>query len=106
RFVTLRTRNHLMMQGEPAWRDFLEAVEAFYPPGLPAGSIPGLTPREGEVLELIAQGLDNAQIAARLDLSEKTIRNNITRIFDKIQVENRAQAIVRARDAGLGKPAK
>jgi DNA-binding NarL/FixJ family response regulator len=56
---------------------------------------------------LIAQGLDNAQIAARLDLSEKTVRNNITHIFDKIQVENRSQAIVRAREAGLGaKPRK
>jgi DNA-binding NarL/FixJ family response regulator len=82
----------------------------FYPPAGAApspGGFPGLTPRETEVLELIAQGLDNAQIAARLDLSEKTVRNNITHIFDKIQVENRSQAIVRAREAGLGaKPRK
>jgi pimeloyl-ACP methyl ester carboxylesterase/DNA-binding CsgD family transcriptional regulator len=108
-FVTLETRNHLMMQEEPAWRQFLEAVTAFYPPREPAraASFPALTARESEVLELIAQGLDNAQIAARLDLSEKTVRNNITHIFDKIQVENRSQAIVRARDAGLGaKPMK
>ena len=54
------------------------------------------------MLELIAQGLDNAQIAARLELSEKTVRNNITHIFDKIEVENRSQAIVLAREAGLG----
>jgi pimeloyl-ACP methyl ester carboxylesterase/DNA-binding CsgD family transcriptional regulator len=107
RFVTLETRNHLMTQNEPAWRDFLDAVATFYPPAhtTPAGgSFPELTTREREVLELIAQGLDNAQIAARLELSEKTVRNNITHIFDKIQVENRSQAIVMAREAGLGAP--
>jgi pimeloyl-ACP methyl ester carboxylesterase/DNA-binding CsgD family transcriptional regulator len=105
RFMTLETRNHLMMQDEPAWRDFLDALAAFYPPGQAAraqGSFPDLTAREREVLELIARGLDNAQIAARLGLSEKTVRNNITRIFDKIGVENRSQAIVSAREAGLG----
>ncbi|MCP5265606.1 MAG: alpha/beta fold hydrolase [Burkholderiaceae bacterium] len=63
----------------------------------------GLTPRERDVLELIARGLDNLQIAAHLNLSEKTIRNNITPIFDKLQVENRAQAIVKAREAGFGR---
>ena len=104
RFVTLESHNHLMTESEPAWRDFLAAMAEFYPPAgaAPAGGFPGLTPRETQVLDLIAQGLDNAQIAARLDLSEKTVRNNITHIFDKIQVENRSQAIVRARDAGLG----
>lgn len=105
RFVGLETRNHLMMQNEPAWREFLDAVAAFYPPApaAPEGSaFPALTGREREVLELIAQGLDNAQIAARLELSEKTVRNNITHIFDKIGVENRSQAIVLARESGLG----
>jgi DNA-binding CsgD family transcriptional regulator len=103
-FVTLETRNHLMMQDEPAWQTFLDALAAFYPPrsGSAPGSFPGLTAREREVLELIAQGLDNAQIAARLELSEKTVRNNITHIFDKIGVENRSQAIVLARENGLG----
>jgi len=105
RFVPLETRNHLMTEDEPAWRHFLEALAAFYPP---AGAAPGadafpvLTGREREVLDLIARGLDNAQIAARLDLSEKTVRNNITHIFDKLGVENRPQAIVLARDRGLG----
>lgn len=105
RFVSLQTRNHLMPQDDPAWRELLEAVAAFYPPAraTPAGSgFPTLTAREREVLELIAQGLDNAQIAARLEVSEKTVRNNITHIFDKIQVENRSQAIVMAREAGFG----
>jgi len=95
-----------MSQTEPAWRDFLDAVAEFYPPAQAAaasGKFSGLTAREREVLELIAQGLDNAQIAARLELSEKTVRNNITHIFDKIGAENRSQAIVAARDGGLGK---
>jgi pimeloyl-ACP methyl ester carboxylesterase/DNA-binding CsgD family transcriptional regulator len=106
RFVSLETRNHCMTQNEPAWQVFLDAVTGFYPPvqSESAGSaFAGLTAREREVLELIAQGLDNAQIAARLDLSEKTVRNNITHIFDKIGVENRSQAIVLARESGLGR---
>jgi pimeloyl-ACP methyl ester carboxylesterase/DNA-binding CsgD family transcriptional regulator len=105
RFLTLETRNHLMMQDEPAWQEFLDALAEFYPPAGPTGpadAFPALTAREREVLDLIAQGFDNAQIAARLELSEKTVRNNITSIFDKIEVENRSQAIVLAREAGLG----
>ena len=104
RFVMLQTRNHLLTPEEPAWSEFLDTLAAFYPPaqGASGQGFPGLTPREREVLDLIAQGLDNAQIAARLDLSEKTVRNNITHIFDKIGVENRSKAIVLARERGLG----
>jgi DNA-binding NarL/FixJ family response regulator len=54
------------------------------------------------VLDGIAEGLDNAEIATSLGLSEKTVRNHITRIFDKIGVAHRYQAVVLARDAGLG----
>jgi DNA-binding NarL/FixJ family response regulator len=92
-----------MMQDEPAWRAFLGVLADFYPPAqVPANAFPILTARERQVLDLIAQGLDNAQIAARLDLSEKTVRNNITHIFDKIGVETRSKAIVLAREHGLG----
>lgn len=63
---------------------------------------PNLTEREHEVLELVAQGHANAAIAWRLGLSEKTIRNHVSNIFTKLQVADRAQAIVRAREAGLG----
>ena len=63
---------------------------------------PQLTERERELLELIAQGMNNAAIAARLFLSMKTVRNHVSNIFTKLQVADRAQAIVRARDAGLG----
>ena len=71
-----------------------------------AAPFPQLTDREREVLELVAQGCSNTIIAARLHLSQKTIRNNVSNILAKLQVADRAQAIVRARDAGLGhKPA-
>ncbi|MEI8305440.1 MAG: response regulator transcription factor [Chloroflexales bacterium] len=62
---------------------------------------PELTEREREVLALIAQGLTNSAIAERLVLSPKTVRNYITQVFSKLQVADRAQAIIRARDAGL-----
>ena len=68
----------------------------------PPELFPELTDREREILGLIAQGRNNAEIAQRLTLSGKTIRNHITNIFSKLQVADRAQAIVRARDAGLG----
>jgi len=108
RFVSLETRNHLMTPGDPAWQKLRDAIVEFYPPAqarAPA-AFQQLTARERDILELIAQGLDNAQIAARLTLSEKTVRNNITHIFDKIQVENRSQAIVLARDQGLGQESR
>jgi DNA-binding NarL/FixJ family response regulator len=63
---------------------------------------PDLTVREREVLELVAAGLGNAAIAHRLSLSPKTVRNNVSSIFAKLQVADRAEAIVRARRAGLG----
>ncbi len=63
---------------------------------------PELTPREQEILELLAQGLTNAAIAEKLVLSPKTIRNQVSNIFSKLQVANRAEAIIRAREAGLG----
>jgi DNA-binding NarL/FixJ family response regulator len=59
--------------------------------------------REREVLDLIAAGTANADIAKRLFLSPKTIRNHVSSIFTKLQVADRAQAIVRARAAGLGR---
>jgi DNA-binding NarL/FixJ family response regulator len=68
----------------------------------PVHPFPGLTDREREVLELIAQGRSNPEIANRLVLSPKTVRNHISNVFSKLQVVDRAQAIVRAREAGLG----
>ncbi|MGI5285740.1 response regulator [Nonomuraea polychroma] len=64
---------------------------------------PQLTPREREILALVAAGRSNAQIASALFLSQKTVRNNVSNIFAKLHVADRAEAIVRARDAGLGR---
>ena len=63
---------------------------------------PDLTDREREVLELIARGLGNAEIARRLTVAPKTVRNHVSNVFNKLQVVDRAQAIVRAREAGMG----
>ena len=65
-------------------------------------AFPELTTREREVLGLIATGLANAAIAARLGLAPNTISNHISNIFAKLQVASRAEAIIRARAAGLG----
>ncbi|WP_426512510.1 response regulator [Dactylosporangium sp. McL0621] len=68
-----------------------------------APAFPALSAREHDILELIAGGLSNPAIAQRLALSEKTVRNNVSSIFAKLRVADRAEAIVRARDAGLGR---
>ena len=65
-------------------------------------AFPQLTAREREILELVAAGRSNAQIAGTLFLSPKTVRNNVSNIFAKLHVADRAEAIVRAREAGLG----
>lgn len=61
-----------------------------------------LTSREAEILELLADGMNNRQIARRLFLAEKTVRNYVSRIFTKLEVHDRAAAVLRARDAGFG----
>jgi DNA-binding NarL/FixJ family response regulator len=68
---------------------------------IPSKLFPELTDREREVLMLIAQGHTNAAIAEKLVLSPKTVRNHVSTIFSKLQVASRAEAIIRARDAGL-----
>ncbi len=68
-----------------------------------AEAFPELTTREREVLDLIAAGRNNQEIAKHLYLSPKTVRNHISNIFTKLRVADRAQAIVRAREAGLGR---
>jgi DNA-binding NarL/FixJ family response regulator len=71
-------------------------------PAAPPLAFPELTDREREILNLIAQGHNNTEMAERLTLSPKTVRNHVSNIFSKLQVADRAQAIVRAREAGLG----
>ena len=89
----------------PAKRSFgpglaRRALHALSTPQEPAFA--ELTRREREVLELIASGMSNQAIAAKLGLSANTISNHISSIFGKLQVSSRAEAIVRARSAGLG----
>lgn len=93
------------------------AGEAFFGPAIatrlmrffanlqPAGSeaFPELTKREIEVLELIAKGHNNPRIARELVISPKTVRNHVSNVLNKLQVADRAEAIIRAREAGLGR---
>lgn len=101
RLIPLDSENHVLTEDEPAWSQFVDELERFMPRG--SVDFATLSAREHEILAHIAQGLDNAQIAARLGLSEKTVKNHITRVFSKLEVENRPQAIVKARSAGLGR---
>ncbi len=78
-------------------------MEFFAAPRLPVPTFPALTAREHEVLDLIAAGRSNTDIAQILVLSSKTVRNNVSNIFAKLHVADRAEAIVRARDAGMGR---
>jgi DNA-binding NarL/FixJ family response regulator len=81
-----------------------QLIDFFRQPQRPqhAVAFPELTQREREVLDMIAAGHNNSEITRRLVLSPKTVRNHISNIFAKLQVADRAQAIVRAREAGLG----
>lgn len=78
-------------------------AEFLAPRSAPAAVFPELTAREREILDLIAAGRTNPQIAGALYLSPKTVRNNVSTIFTKLHVADRAEAIVRAREAGMGR---
>ena len=71
-------------------------------PDAPREAFPELTDREREILELIAHHETNPEIARKLHLSQKTVRNHVSNIFIKLRAADRADAIVRAREAGLG----
>lgn len=83
----------------------VRVAEFFTARGPSRDAFPQLTTREQEVLELLAAGRSNSQIAQLLFLSPKTVRNNVSNIFAKLHVADRAEAIVRAREAGWGKGA-
>ena len=104
-FVELDSRNHVLLEHEPAWPRFKESVLDFLgvaaPPPGEDKAFTTLSAREREVLTLIADGLGNADIGERLTISEKTVRNHVSNLFDKLGVWSRAQAIVFARDRGF-----
>jgi len=108
-FLALDGRNHILQAGEPAWVEFWRAVrpflgedEATTPPG-EEGRFLELTPRERELLDLLARGRGNAAIAGELGISPKTVRNHLSRILDKVGAAHRSEAIVLARQAGFGR---
>jgi DNA-binding NarL/FixJ family response regulator len=86
----------------PAIAERVLAYFAGPKPSVPPQVFPTLTDREREILKLIAQGHPNPSIASQLHLSTKTVGNYVSNIFTKLQVADRAQAIIRAREAGLG----
>jgi pimeloyl-ACP methyl ester carboxylesterase/DNA-binding CsgD family transcriptional regulator len=102
-FVELDSRNHILLEQEPAWQRFREAVLAFLQPAeaVNGAAFAALSPRERQVLALMTEGLSNTDIADRLNISEKTVRNHASNLFDKLGVWSRAQAIVFARDHGF-----
>ena len=99
RAVRAVARGEVLLAPEVATRaiGFMTALPAAHDVAFPQ-----LTIREREILDLVARGLDNTSISRRLVLSPKTVRNHLSNVFTKIQVVDRAQAIVRAREAGLG----
>jgi pimeloyl-ACP methyl ester carboxylesterase/DNA-binding CsgD family transcriptional regulator len=116
-FVELDTHNHVLTDGEPAWHRWMEVVGDFLgwhreTPRRRAADAPAvdddlarLTTREREILDLVAGGASNLDIAAKLFISEKTVRNHLTAVFEKLGVTSRSQAIVFARDRGVaGRP--
>ncbi len=103
RFQTLPTHNHLPLAGEPAFEQFCAALASFVHanPQTPAAGA-DFTARERALLHLVAQGRDNLQIGADLGLADKTVRNTLSRLYTRLGVEGRPQAVVRARELGFG----
>lgn len=102
RFESLPSRNHIPLAGEPAFERFCGLVGDFVRDRSGAAAGLAFTPRERALLALVAQGLDNLQIAARLGLAEKTVRNGLSQLYASLGVEGRPQAVVRARELGFG----
>jgi pimeloyl-ACP methyl ester carboxylesterase/DNA-binding CsgD family transcriptional regulator len=102
-FVELDSRNHILLESEPAWQRFCDEVAEFLgaAPATEDTAFASLSPREREILACLTEGLSNAEIAERLGVSEKTVRNHLSHLFDKLGVWSRAQAMVLARDRGF-----
>jgi DNA-binding NarL/FixJ family response regulator len=105
-YAEVRHAVHLVAAGGAMFGPAVaQRVIDFFARPRPAGTglaFPQLTDREHEILDLLAQGQSNVSIATRLHISNKTVRNHVSNIFTKLAVADRAQAIVRAREAGLG----
>lgn len=106
RFVQLDAHNYMPIEGEPAFTQMIDEIRAFLPrepdSSPTVAAMASLTRREREVLDLVARGMDNEGIATQLVVAEKTVRNTVSHIFDKLSLRSRAQAVVFALKAGLG----
>ena len=102
RFVALPGRNHIPLAGEPAFEQFIESMAAFIHAPQHTAAPSGFTTRERALLHLVAAGRDNLQIGAELGLADKTVRNGLSQLYKRLDVEGRPQAVVKARDLGFG----
>ena len=100
-FAEVDSENHIILNDEPAWSRFKDVVLDFMGASSGDAIFQSLSPREREVFTLMTEGLGNGEIAERLSISEKTVRNHVSNLFDKLGVWTRAQAIVFARDHGF-----
>lgn len=100
RFESLPTRNHVPLFGEPAFDRFCDAVAGFVGPAAGETTL-RLSARERALMALVARGLDNLQIAAEMGLAEKTVRNALSALYTRLQVEGRSHAVAKARDLGF-----
>lgn len=112
RFVVLDSKNHVLMRSEPAWNYFWDEFYRFLEVSskFPTAKVSAedkvwseLSARERDVLRLLAQGYNNQEISQHLVLSEKTVRNYVSNIYEKLQINGRGEAIVLARTVGLVK---
>jgi len=109
RFTIVDSKNHVLLQTEPAWDYFWNEFYGFL--GIESDAQAGLSTeykvwselstRERDVLRLLAEGLNNAEISKKLSLSEKTVRNYVSHIYEKLQIKSRGEAIVLGRKLGL-----
>jgi pimeloyl-ACP methyl ester carboxylesterase/DNA-binding CsgD family transcriptional regulator len=107
-FVSLDSRNHILLSEEPAWAHFKDAVLEFTGRPRATGAedplLATLSVRERQILAAVVSGQSNSEIGAALFVSEKTVRNSLTRIFEKLGVRTRTQAAILARDRGFRWP--
>jgi pimeloyl-ACP methyl ester carboxylesterase/DNA-binding CsgD family transcriptional regulator len=105
RLIPLKTRNTYLPENDPAWAQIIPEIDRFLPAAAErsvAGTLDfsSLTARERAIFEAVVQGLSNKEIARHLEISEKTVRNRLSSIFDKLKVNGRTQLIVRAHRQG------
>jgi hypothetical protein len=108
RFLPLESRSHLVLATEPAWRQLMVELDNFLPGAGSGKNAAALTQqfdraRNGSAATRLRGARQWGEVAARLGISEKTVRNHVSIVLGKLGVSNRAQAMVRARDAGLGR---